>query len=169
MVGKQDPMNESELILCSECGAQVSEADQLCPNCGIDLTATDERSIDQINEQDKANAIQVDEEKNIPRGEETSQEPMPETVATNVTTIGRKNSSWDNAIFSGIVSGIILAVVRNHFGNGGIIIIVIVYSFCITNPNFGFSWLQKAFATLIMIGLGVFGKEITAFIQKLIE
>jgi thioredoxin 1 len=97
-----------------------------------------------------------------------SAEELPELSFKELKKAYKQNSgSWNNALTSGLVSGVIYAFSLSHF-KGTIAILMVpglAYAFCIQNKNFRFSWLQKIFATGLMIYLGWYWREILQFVS----
>jgi thioredoxin 1 len=95
-------------------------------------------------------------------------EELPELTLNELKKAYKQyNGDWNNAVFSGLVAGIVFAIARRNFqGAGSLIIPGLAMAFFIQNKNFRFSWLQKGLAIVIMFIIGMFNQEIIELIKQ---
>jgi len=99
--------------------------------------------------------------------DELTELTLPELIKAYKKSYKQDDGEWNQAVFSGLVAGIIFAIVRSNFQSAASLIVPgLAIAFFIQNKNFGFSWLQKALAMVIMLLIGVFNKEIVELIRQ---
>jgi hypothetical protein len=168
-------------VKCSHCKASVIPMDDnRCPNCryNIDGSPFKEMKTQASNNIYPNCQSELDGSKKVsegvinamesPAGPAEGLKDVEESARAQVTQAGKRISEdrWVNAIFSGIISGVVMGISRSNLE--GIIWLLpagFTYAFCIVNGNFRFNAVQKFVATGIMLIIGMYWKEILEYLR----